>query len=231
MKKIFIDPGHGGKDPGTTGNGLKEKDLCLAIALQLRDVLNQEYAGHTLSLSRTKDETVSLQKRTDMANQWGADYLVSIHINSGGGTGFESYIYNGNYTGKQQTDSLRGQMHKKIVKETGYKDRGKKEANFHVLRESAMDAVLTENGFIDHKGDAANLKKDAFINKIARGHAAGLAQALGLKGKGASHHTVQKGDTLWALARKYTTTVAQLIKLNPGLKPESLQIGEKIRVK
>jgi len=231
MTKIFIDPGHGGADPGATANGLREKNLCLSLALKLRDILNQEYAGHTLRLSREADTTVTLKQRTNMANSWGADYFVSIHINAGGGTGFESYIYNGNYASKPETNRLRNLLHDAIVQETGYRDRGKKEANFHVLRESAMYGVLTENGFIDHSTDAEKLKSDAFLNKIARGHASGLARALGLKRKSVQYHTIQKGDTFWALSRKYHTTVAKLLKLNPGVDAERLQIGERIRVK
>ncbi|GAA0422903.1 MAG: N-acetylmuramoyl-L-alanine amidase [Bacillota bacterium] len=180
MTKIFIDAGHGGSDPGATGNGLQEKDVTLAIALKLRDILNSDYEGHSVMLSRTTDQTLSLSQRTNMANSWGADYLVSVHINAGGGTGFESYTYNGSYSGKAETNRLRAIVHNAIVNETEFRDRGKKEANFHMVRESAMPAVLTENGFIDNAADAAALKSDAFLNKIARGHAEGLASALGL---------------------------------------------------
>ncbi|HLR02874.1 MAG TPA: N-acetylmuramoyl-L-alanine amidase [Virgibacillus sp.] len=181
MVKIFIDPGHGGTDNGASGNGLQEKNVTLKIALKLRDILNNEYTGHSIKMSRSTDKTVSLGERTNMANAWGADYLQSIHINSGGGQGFESFIYNGNYSGKERTEQLRSAIHQKVVAQTGFSNRGKKEANFHMLRESSMASSLTENGFIDHQGDANNLKKDAFLEKVARGHAKGLAQALGLK--------------------------------------------------
>ena len=186
MTKIFIDPGHGGTDPGAQANGLREKDLTLSIALKLRNILNNEYEGHSLLLSRTTDKTLQLGERTTMANNWGANYLVSIHINAGGGTGFESYIYNGSYAGKAETNRLRGLVHDAIVSETGFQNRGKKEANFHMLRESNMHSVLTENGFIDHSADASKLKSDAFLTSIARGHAKGLARALGLKQKSGS---------------------------------------------
>ncbi|WP_026571616.1 MULTISPECIES: N-acetylmuramoyl-L-alanine amidase [Sediminibacillus] len=203
MTKIFIDPGHGGSDPGATGNGLQEKHLTLAIALKIRDILNSEYEGHTVMLSRTTDQDVSLTQRTNMANNWGADYLVSVHINAGGGTGFESYTYNGSYSGKAETNRLRGIVHDAVVDQTGYRDRGKKEANFHMLRESAMPAVLTENGFIDNSSDAANLKSNAFLTRIARGHVAGLANAFGLIPKSSGGDSGTKKyveiivDSLW----------------------------------
>ena len=183
MVKIYLDPGHGGSDPGAVGNGLQEKDVNLKIALKVRDILNREYEGHDIKMSRIKDVTKSLNARTNEANAWGADYYLSIHINAGGGAGFESFIYNGSYSGKKETDRLRDIIHDVIMEEVDFKDRGKKEANFHVLRETAMPASLTENGFIDNPNDAQKLKSDAFLNRIARGHAEGLAKACDLKKK------------------------------------------------
>ncbi len=186
MVKIFIDAGHGGTDPGAVANGLREKDLTLKIALKTRDILNSEYEGHSLMLSRTTDQSLTLTQRTNMANSWGANYLLSIHINAGGGTGFESFIYNGSYSGKTETNRLRSIIHDEIVNQTGFRDRGKKEKNLHMLRESRMQATLTESGFIDNSTDAEKLKSDAFLTRIARGHALGLAKAFGLKRKSGS---------------------------------------------
>lgn len=69
------------------------------------------------------------------------------------------------------------------MKQVDFRNRGKKRANLHVLRQSSMPAVLTENGFIDTIADANKLKSDAYLNRIALGHANGIAQALGLKRK------------------------------------------------
>lgn len=237
MKKIFIDAGHGGSDPGAIGNGLQEKNINLTIALKLQHILKNEYEGHTIKLSRTTDQTLSLKQRIDLANQWGADYLISIHINAGGGIGFESFTYNGNYARKIRTNQLRAVIHDAIIEETGFRDRGKKEGNFHMLRESSMSALLTESGFIDHHLDAGKLKSEAFLNRIALGHAKGLSKALGLKRTNNEKkqvnnlHVIKKGDTLWSLAQRYKTTVASLLELNAGIQPKYLQIGQKIRVK
>lgn len=180
-KKIFIDPGHGGKDPGATGNGLKEKDLTLAISLEIRRVLQNEYTGHQIKMSREKDATLSLKQRTDAANKWGADFFLSVHINAGGGTGFESFRYV--QKGSSTTMKTQKAVHGAILAASGFKDRGQKWKNLHVLRESKMPAVLTENGFIDTAADAKKLKDSAFIKKLGRAHAEGLAKALGLKKK------------------------------------------------
>lgn len=183
MKKIFIDPGHGGSDSGAVGNGLQEKDITLKIALKVKAMLAETYNGYSIKMSRTTDKTVSLHERTRMANNWGAHYLLSIHVNAGGGTGFESFIYNGSFRNKTRTNELRSVIHKNIIEATKFVDRGKKEANFHMLRESNMSAVLTENGFIDRTEDANKLKNDNFLTQIARGHVLGIAKALNLSKK------------------------------------------------
>ncbi|MED1014852.1 N-acetylmuramoyl-L-alanine amidase [Bacillus atrophaeus] len=180
MVKIYIDPGHGGTDSGATGNGLQEKALTLQIALALRTILTNEYEDVSLRMSRTSDQFVSLDDRTDAANSWGADYFLSIHINAGGGTGFESYVYPG--VGSPTT-TYQSHIHGEVLKAADFADRGKKLANFHVLRETAMPALLTENGFIDTAADANKLKTSSFIQSLARGHANGLAQAFNLKKK------------------------------------------------
>src|SRR5690606_16376938 len=92
--------------------------------------------------------------------------------------------------GKAQADRVRSFVHDEIVKQTGFRDRGKKQANFHVLRETRMTAHLTENGFIDNASDAAKLKSDALLEKIARGHVLGAARAYGWKKKVLAVHPV-----------------------------------------
>ncbi|MGD6940920.1 N-acetylmuramoyl-L-alanine amidase [Cytobacillus gottheilii] len=206
MVKIFIDPGHGGSDPGAVGNGLQEKDLTLQIAIRIRDILGSEYENVELNMSRTGDTALSLSSRTNAANAWGADFLLSIHINAGGGTGYEDFIYP---NVGAPTATYQNIIHEEVIKAVDFADRGKKQANFHMLRESAMPALLTENGFIDHANDAAKLAQPAFIEGIARGHVNGLARAFGLKKKQINLFRVQIGafrdkgnaDSLAAQAR------------------------------
>ncbi|WP_374718124.1 N-acetylmuramoyl-L-alanine amidase, partial [Neobacillus sp.] len=71
--KLYLDPGHGGKDPGAEGNGLREKDITLDIAMRLRDILLNDYEKVEVKLSRTSDVTKSLSARSSEANAWGAD--------------------------------------------------------------------------------------------------------------------------------------------------------------
>lgn len=178
MSKIYLDLGHGGHDSGAVGNGLKEKDLNLKIGKYTREHLQNNYVGFELKMSRNSDSTKSLKARTDEANKWGADIFVSIHINAGGGTGFESFVYT-NVGSK--TKNLQKCIHDELMKiYKGFRDRGKKQANFHVLRESKMSAVLTENLFIDSKKDSNFLKNENNLKKIGQAHADGIAKFLGL---------------------------------------------------
>src|SRR5690606_35252816 len=155
----------------------QEKTLTLDIAQRIVKYLNQ-YTGIEIMMSRTTDTYLTLAQRTKMANDWGADYYVSVHINAGGGTGFESYIYeqkdkNGRIIGSPTQDEIKKQaiIHDHIaknIKSDGVKDRGKKRANFHVLRESNMSAILFEYLFIDYHADRNKLLNVSFRDKLAR---------------------------------------------------------------
>ncbi|HEX68362.1 MAG TPA: N-acetylmuramoyl-L-alanine amidase [bacterium] len=93
IRKVVIDPGHGGKDPGAIGwGGIKEKDIVLKVALYLRNFLAQE--GLEVYLTRRSDVFVPLKKRVEFANKIGADLFISIHCNSSlsrRACGFETY--------------------------------------------------------------------------------------------------------------------------------------------
>ena len=179
--KIVLDAGHGGHDPGAVANGLKEKDLTLAIVKHIGRMLS-EYENAEVHYTRTDDRYLSLEERAAIANKLKADLLISVHINAGGGTGFESYVYNGNVS--QATIAYQNVIHQEILKAIGnVTDRGKKRANYAVLRETKMPAILTENLFIDNKTDAAKLKSEQFLLQVAYGHVIGLEKAFGLKKK------------------------------------------------
>ena len=81
VKKIIIDPGHGGKDPGAMAFGMKEKDIVLGIAKKLAPVLEKELRCAVV-LTRDKDVFIPLEERTAIANTQNADLFVSLHINA-----------------------------------------------------------------------------------------------------------------------------------------------------
>ncbi|AMQ66575.1 endolysin [Bacillus phage Shbh1] len=190
MTKIFIDPGHGGRDPGAVGNGLKEKDLTLDISRKLDTYLRNNYQGVQTRLSRTNDTFVSLTARADAANNWGADIFVSIHVNAGGGTGFETLI-NGTLSLNSTTGRIAKEFNDEVVNQLlqnrsgwGIVNRGvKNQRNLTVLQRTRMSAILSESLFIDRADDARLLKNRAFIDALVEAHAKALEKVLKLKRK------------------------------------------------
>jgi len=183
MTKIYLDAGHGGKDSGAIGNGIMEKNVVLEIVKKMEKALTENYSDVEVMTTRTTDVFLELSERTDKANKWGADVFVSVHINSAPNTtakGFETHIYTKT---DSKTKAFQNVMHEEIYKQigTGIQNRGKKASDFHVLRESHMTAILTENLFISNASDASHLKDDAFLEKLARGHVTGLEKFIGLK--------------------------------------------------
>lgn len=182
MVLIYLDAGHGGKDSGASKNGIMEKDIVLKICKKIQSKLGS-FENVRVAMSRDSDVFLSLEERTKKANNMNADVLVSVHINSAQSTsarGFESYRYVNSDSG---TMAFQNTMHQEIIRAMGggITDRGKKSANFHMLRDSKMKACLTENLFISSNADANLLKTDDFLEKIAQGHVNGLEKFLGLK--------------------------------------------------
>jgi N-acetylmuramoyl-L-alanine amidase len=182
MVKIFIDSGHGGKDPGAVGNGLYEKNVVLDLAKRVEAKLKQ-YKGVEILQSRTTDVFLELSERADKANNWGADCFISLHLNAASDAsakGFETYVYNGSIG--PETIAFQNVIHEEILRQIGanVRDRGKKRANFAVLRETNMIALLGENLFVTNSGEAALLKQTTFLEKVAQGYVTGLERFYGL---------------------------------------------------
>ncbi|RST74218.1 N-acetylmuramoyl-L-alanine amidase [Siminovitchia acidinfaciens] len=186
VKKVVVDPGHGGWDSGAVGNGLLEKDLTLKISRKVNQNLVNNYVVDT-RMTRDSDVYLSLKQRTDFANNWGANLFLSIHINASGGSGYEDYIHN--KTATPEDKKVQAEINKEINKiliEYNKKNRGQKQANFHVLRESKMASILLEILFIDNKSDAQLLKNEKFLNDISEAISTGVGNALALPKKGSN---------------------------------------------
>ncbi|RKQ88633.1 N-acetylmuramoyl-L-alanine amidase family protein [Brockia lithotrophica] len=182
--RIVLDPGHGGMDPGAVGNGLVEKEVTLVLARLVREAL-QRYESVEILLTREDDVTVSLAERVRMANEVAADVFLSLHVNAFSDPrprGFESYIHS-SLADTGRTAQIRAAIHQRTAEtflRFGSPDRGPKKADFTVLRETRMPAVLTENGFLSNPEDARLLKDDRFLRAVADAHARGVAEAFGL---------------------------------------------------
>lgn len=176
--KIFIDPGHGGNDPGAVGiNGTYESNVVLGIALELGKIL--ENMGFQTEFSRTENETVSLAQRAEMANKTDADLFISIHCNgfvNSAASGTEVYSYPGNIKGGQ----LAATLSKNISEKFGIKNRGAKTENFAVLRLSQMPAVLIETAFITNAAEEELMNSPGFSREMASTIAETIATYFGI---------------------------------------------------
>lgn len=81
VRRIVIDPGHGGKDPGAMGFNLREKDITLQVARKTAAVLQRRY-NYEVIMTRDRDTTIPLEERTAIANTTKADLFISIHVNA-----------------------------------------------------------------------------------------------------------------------------------------------------
>lgn len=194
-KLVVLDPGHGGSDPGAIGHGLKEKEIVLAICKRASAALRRDYQVEVALTREDNDTGVELGARADFANERRATAFVSVHINSAASSdarGFETFRHTG-AAENSPAAKLQGAVHDAVMdamRPHGIVDRKEKNANFAVLRETRMPAILTENLFISNAGDAALLRDDAFLAKVAEAHALGIARALSLPPKGEDIHRV-----------------------------------------
>ena len=181
--KIYLDPGHGGDSIGASYKGRLEQDDCLRLALAVRDFLLTQQ-GVEVKLSREGNTNPDLIKRAQDANDWGADYFLSIHRNAftpEGATGAEIWIYS-----KAATD---GETYKKaeniltsLCLSSGYRNRGVKKGapsytDYAVNRYTKMHSALLEAGFIDNTKD--NEIFDRYFSDIALEIAKGIYEAMG----------------------------------------------------
>jgi N-acetylmuramoyl-L-alanine amidase len=146
-------------------------------------------------MTRKTDTTVSLAARANLANRANADYFCSIHVNAGGGTGWESYIFNGRVP--ERTINAQQTIHNDVmsrIRPHGVRDRGMKRANFFVLRETNMSAMLLENLFLDNRTDLNLLRNKTFLGTLARATGDGLARALNLPRVNVTLHIVIAGS-------------------------------------
>lgn len=173
-KKVFIGIGHGGKDPGATANGFKEKDLNLSIALACQAELIRH--GVDVLTSRAKDENDDLTERIKECNAFNPDLAADIHNNAGGGDGAEAFHHHGGGTGKTLAENILDE-----VVEIGQNSRGTKtklnssgQDYFGFIRETECPAVIVECAFVDNKKDIQ------IIDTAAEQKAMGVAIAKGM---------------------------------------------------
>ena len=195
QKVIFLDPGHGGKDPGAQYLGLKEKDLTLQVSQQLKTKL--ESLGYTVIMSRSTDVFVDfVTERSKMSNETNADMFISIHFNAtghgldSGEDGIQTYMYqptgnipsvinkkwHDNPTRLKYSYKLGSYIHQSVLATTQAKDAGLLAKSFAVLRETNKPAVLLELGYMDDSKESQKIRTKEYQQKLVDGIIQGIQQ-------------------------------------------------------
>jgi len=182
---IVIDPGHGGSDPGASGSidgvTYDEKDITLSVSLKVADILRNN--GYNITMTRDDDSYPELHDRPAYANNVNASLFVSIHANSydvSTANGTEIYYCKSNngdsygITSEQLANNILDSM----MSEIDTRNRGVKTANYVVIKESEMPAVLVELGFLTNPSDMKKMADDNYQNAIAVGIANGIMQSM-----------------------------------------------------
>lgn len=202
---IYIDAGHGGKDPGAVSYGLNEKDVTLAVARKVRDKLVAK--NYQVIMRRDDDSFAELvtgypnqgiKGIASDANSTNADIFVSIHVNAGGGGsahGIETYwyAYDSAYPSRinqryhndpnrlANSSRLANSVQRHIISTTKAYNRGLQRETLAVLRETRMPAILVETGFIDNRTENTKLRSGYYQDQLAQGIADGIVEYFKLK--------------------------------------------------
>lgn len=180
---IALDAGHGGSDPGAIGvTGVKEKDINLAITLEVDRILRE--TGLRTMLTRSDDSYPTLQERTDLANQAQASVFVSIHNNAAGdpaSVGTETFYWGTDAAYSVEGKRLAEAIQRNLVASLSTVDRGARThwLNLHVLAESHMTAALAEVGFLTNAEEEARLNDPVYQKQAAAAVARGILEYLG----------------------------------------------------
>lgn len=237
VRKVIIDPGHGGTDSGATGNNLLEKDYNLLISKYMYDRFKE--LGIPVAITRDSDTTLSPTDRVNtILNKFGNSsdvILISNHVNSGGGEGAE-VIYalkNRDTLAKNILNNIgtTGQTTRKYYQRRLPSDTSK---DYYFIHRNTgnLEPLIVEYGFIDNTKDVEFLKEN--YKELAEAVISAVANYIGVpytppEGITTNTYVVQKGDSLYSIANKLGTTVSELKKEN-NLTTNTLQIGEVLRI-
>ena len=236
LKKIVIDAGHGGDDPGTVGNGIVEKDYTLKISEYIHNRLDE--LGIPNEMSRTSDETLDSNNRPERIQSFygnGEDVIVvSNHINAGGGDGAE-VIYslrNDDAFSKKIAKELEtaGQNVRKYYQRRLPSNPAKD--YYYIMRDTPNnETVIVEYGFADSTGDDVSQIKNNWED-LAEAVTKAIVEYAGgtyIAPSGSNYYTVKSGDSLWSISKKFGITVTELKQAN-NLTSNLLSVGQNLLI-
>lgn len=166
--RIFIDQGHnpGVINAGASYNGLEEQEITFNVGMILAGILSEDYRFEARTSRTSPDQVLgynassSLAIRVGEANNWPADYFISIHANANPNPaigGAEVYVYQTN----SQAYYLAHDILDRIVQIVGIRNNGVRvNSSFYVLRNTTMPAVLVELGYLTNPSDFVKLRDD-----------------------------------------------------------------------
>ena len=235
--RIVVDAGHGGVDSGAVSGNLLEKDFNLQAANYMYNRFKE--LGVPVTITRDTDKTLSRQERINTMKSLGTDpnvIVLSNHINAGGGEGAEVVypLRTSPTLAKSILDEIgaRGQIKRKIYQRV--LPENPKKDYYYIMRETPnTTALLIEYGFIDNPRDQVKLQNN--LLDYAEGVVKAVSEYIGIPYSTPESeeigdvYTVKAGDTLYSIARKFNTTVNELINLN-NLTNNNLSIGQKIKL-
>ena len=236
IEGIIVDAGHGGIDSGAIGNNLLEKDLNLQAAQYMYNRLRE--LGIPAKLVRDNDEYLPKEERVrrikNLYNNSPNTLLISNHMNAGNGEGAEVvYSLKNNSTLADLVLSNIGE--KGQIKRKTYQRRLPENPNldyYYILRETGnTEPILVEYGFIDNINDSKKLKNN--LNNYVEGVVKAITEYINYpytppgNNEVKDYYTVQRGDTLYSISRRYNIPVAELIRIN-NLTSNILSIGQKL---
>ena len=234
IKKVVLDSGHGGEDPGTIANGITEKDYTLKISEYIHNRLDE--MGVPNAMTRTSDATLTPSERPKKVQSFygnGSDVIVvSNHINAGSGDGAE-IIYalrnNDTFARKIATEfENAGQNVRKYYQRRLPSNPAKD--YYYIMRDTPNnETVIVEYGFADSTGDDVSQLKNNWEN-LAEAVTKAIVEYTGGKyvaPAGSNYYTVKSGDSLWSISKKFGITVDELKSAN-NLSSNLLSVGQNL---
>ena len=203
-KVVVLDSGHGGDDPGKIGaNGVKEKDINLAIARLLKKKLEKQ--GILVVMTREGEDDLSdpgavnakvqdLQRRVQLIHEKKPDCVISIHQNSypdAAVKGAQVFYYTTSGEGKAAAEILQNEL---LEIDPENKKREKANNTYYILKKTEVPTVIVECGFLSNLQEAKQLQEAEYQKKVAQAIGMGVLYYLGESGETKQRKEDSNGD-------------------------------------